>query len=318
MALVFVQADPDNPVVPPVGSYVVAQPLYGIWMYDPRDDTQRPIVVGEENFIFTEVVSADPKIAPPGILNGANLFALDPTIGDDGEAVLNIRSVYDFDGGAILDIPTVADPALTFAADRPFRFLRIEKAVSIPDDDIVDLDDTDFGISTEQGMREIVSYAEIQPDGSVMTKVPANVALAISVVDENGKRTGERHQNWIHVRPGQQLTCNGCHVADSGLSHGRREAFDAAYAGAPAGLLQFPGTLPMWSIGQPGETMAEVRARVTCLDAVDPCSSLQPNLNIRYTDVWTADPLIAIQNTNIDLSNAWGISMRLHPILGAR
>ena len=46
--------------------------------------------------------------------------------------------------------------------------------------------------------------------------------------------------------------------------------------------------------------MAEVRARVTCLDAVDPCSSLEPNLNIRYTDVWTADPLISIQNTNID------------------
>ena len=89
-------------------------------MYDPRDDTQRPIVVGEENFIFTEVVSADPKIAPPGILNGANLFALDPTIADDGEAVLNIRSVYDFDGGAILDIPT---PNRFFVAAQPERLI---------------------------------------------------------------------------------------------------------------------------------------------------------------------------------------------------
>jgi len=305
MALVFVQADPDNPVVPPVGSYVVAQPLYGIWMYDPRDDTQRPIVVGEENFIFTEVVSADPKIAPPGILNDANMFALDPTIADDGEAVINIRSVYDFDGSAIVDIPTTADPALTFAADRPFRFLRIEKAVSIPDDDIVDLDDTDFGISTEQGMREIVGYAMIEPDGSVMTKVPANTTLAISVVDANGKRVPNRHQNWIQLRPGEELRCNGCHsrgaldpVTGEPISHGRREAFDPAYAGAPAGLLQFPNTDPVWNIGQPGDTMAEVRARVTC--AVDGCSSIEPSMNVIYRDVWSADPVIAIQNVDID------------------
>ena len=305
MALVFVQLDPDNPVVPPVGSYVVAQPLYGIWMYDPSDNTQRPVVVGEEGFIFTEVVAADPKIAPPGILNGANVFALDPSIADDGEAVINIRSVYDFDGSAIVDIPTMADPALTFAADRPFRFLRIEKAVSIPDDDIVDLDNTDFGISTEQGMREIVGYAMIEPDGSVMIKVPANTTLAVSVVDVNGKRIPGRHQNWIQLRPGQELKCGGCHSRNAvdpvtllPISHGRRDAFDAAYAGAPAGLLEFPNTDPMWFIGQPGETMAEVRARLTC--ATDACSSIEPSMNVIYRDVWSADPAIAAQNVDID------------------
>ncbi len=94
------------------------------------------------------------------------------------------------------------------------------------------------------------------------------------------------------------MTWNGCHVAKSGLSHGRREAFDADYAGAPAGLLEFPGTDPMWNIGQPGETMAEVRARVTC--ATDGCSSLEPNINVVYRDVWSADPLVAAQNVDID------------------
>ncbi len=79
---------------------------------------------------------------------------------------------------------------------------------------------------------------------------------------------------------------------------GRREAFDPAYAGAPAGLLQFPNTDPVWNIGQPGDTMAEVRARVTC--AVDGCSSIEPSMNVIYRDVWSADPLIAIQNVDID------------------
>ena len=102
----------------------------------------------------------------------------------------------------------------------------------------------------------------------------------------------------MQLRPGQELTCNGCHVANSGLSHGRRDAFDAAYAGAPAGLLEFPNTDPMWNIGQPGETMAEVRARVTC--STDGCSSLEPSMNVIYRDVWSADPMIAAQNVDID------------------
>ncbi|MDH3337828.1 MAG: hypothetical protein OER22_10095 [Gammaproteobacteria bacterium] len=298
LANLFVQPDPDNPVTPDVGSFVVAPPLYGIWMYDPSAGTQLPVVPGEEGFIFTEVVAADPKVAPPVILDGSNDFTDDPTLADAAEGILNIRSVYDFDGGAIVDIPTMADPLQTLAADRPARFLRIEKAVSLPDADVVDLDATDFGVTTAFGMKEVVAYAMIEPDGSVMTKVPANVALQISVVDEYGKRITARHQNWISVRPGQELECNGCHVANSGLSHGRYEAFNAAYAGAPAGMLQFPNTDMQWFIGEPGETMAEVRARVTC--ANDGCSSLEPSMNVIYRDVWTADPVVRANNVDID------------------
>ncbi len=279
-------------------AFTVAPPLYGVWIYDPRDNTQLPVVPGEEGFMFTEVVAADPRIAPPVVLDGLNNFADDPTLVDAAEGVLNIRSVYDFDGQPAVDISAMADPVQTLAVDRPARFLRIEKAVSIPDDDIVDLDNTDFGISTVQGMKEIVSYAMIEPDGSVMTRVPANVALAISIVDENGKRITARHQNWIQVRPGQELKCNGCHVANSGLSHGRNDAFDTAYAGAQTAGVEFPNTDPQWFVGDIGETMAEVRARITC--ATDGCSSLEPSLNVIYRDVWTADPVIAAQNEDID------------------
>ena len=299
VALLFVQPDPDNPVAPTVGSFIIAPPLYGIWMYDPRDDTQLPVVRGEEGFIFTEVVAADPKVAPPVVLDGSDLFVADPTLAPAAEAVLNIRSVYDFDGGAVVNIAAMADPVQTPAANRPARFLRVEKAVSIPDNDLVDLNNTDFGVSTQQGMKEIVAYAMIEPDGSVMTRVPANIALAVSVVDENGKRITARHQNWISLRPGQELKCNGCHVANSGLSHGRFAAFDAAYAGAPTAGIEFPNTDPAWFVGDIGETMAEVRARITC--ATDGCSSLEPSMNAIYRDIWTADPVIRANNLDIDM-----------------
>ncbi len=282
--------DPDDPVTPVEGDFVVAPPLYGIWIYDPRDDTQLPIVPGEEGFMFTEVVSADPRPIPAVVLDGSNNFPMDGTLADNGEAVLNIRSVYDFDGTAIVDIPTVADPGQTLAADRIARFLRIEKAVSLPDEDLLDIDNTAFGVSTQQGMKEVIGYSMVEPDGSVMVKVPANTALMVSVLDENGHRITQRHQNWISLVPGQELKCTGCHDANSSLSHGRSEAFDSAYAGAQtAGVPFYPTADAQWFVGDIGETMAEVRARVTC--ASDGCSSIEPSMDVVYRDVWSANPL---------------------------
>lgn len=263
----------------------IAPPIYGIWIYDPRDETQLPVIPPEEGFMFTDAVAADPRTVPPVVLDGLGAFTADPDLAAEGAGVLAIRSVYDFDGGAVADIAALADPAQTTADARPARFLRVVKAVSIPDDDVVDLDDTAFGPSVQQGMREIVAYAPIEPDGSVMVKVPANVALTVAVLDADGRRVTARHENWLQVRPGQLLECNGCHVADSGLSHGRRDAFASAWAGAPTAGVPFPNTEPSLFVGEVGETMAEVRVRLSC--ASDNCSSLQPSVDLVYADMWT-------------------------------
>jgi hypothetical protein len=272
--------DPNNPPTLVPGDFAVAPPLYGIWIYDPRDATQLPIVPGEEGFMFTEVVTADPRIAPAVIPDGSSYYTLDPSLPDSGEAILNIRNVYDFDGAILpgIDPYVLADPAQTLAADRPARFIRIEKAVSQPEEDLRDIDNTAFGVTTLFGMKEIVGYAMVEPDGSVMVKVPANAALMVSILDENGMRITQRHQSWIGLSEGQELKCNGCHDAN-------------AYAGAPSGMNEFPITDPRWFIGEPGETMAEIRARITCGD--DNCSSLEPSMNVIYRDVWSANPLDA-------------------------
>jgi hypothetical protein len=289
--VIVIDPSDDNPPTPAVGDFLVAPPLYGIWIYDPRDDTQLPIVAGEEGFMFTEVVSADPRPIPPVVVDGLNDSSLDSALFDNGEAILNIRNVYDFDGAMLpgIDPAVLADPLQTLAADRPARFLRIEKAVSQPDDDTRDIDNTAFGVTAAFGMKEIVGYAMIEPDGSVITKVPANAAFMVSVVDENAMRITQRHQNWISVPAGQELKCNGCHDANSGVSHGRIDAFDSAYAGAPVAGVAFPNTDSQWFVGDVGETMAEVRARITCGD--DACSSIEPSLNVIYRDVWSANPL---------------------------
>ncbi len=263
-----------------------ANPVYGIWIYDPRDNTQLPVVPPEAGFIFPEVVAADPKTAPPVILDGSTVFAMDPNLVAEGAGVLHIRSIYDFDGVAVANIDALADPAIATADQRPGRFLRLVKAVSLPDEATLNIDipNTAFGRSTQQGMKEILGYSMIEPDGSVMVKVPANVAFAVSVLDANGRRITARHQNWMQVRPGQLLECNGCHVAQSGISHGRGDAFNSAWAGAQnAG--GFPNTDPAMLVENLGDTMAYTRAFNSC--ANDNCSSLEPSINVEFTDVWT-------------------------------
>ncbi len=264
-----------------------APPLYGIWMYDPRDQTQLPIVTGEEGVLISNVVAAQPQPAPQSIPDKTVGVDLDRNLAAANAGVIDIRSVYDVDGvdTAKPNIATLADPAMATAAQRPARFLRIVKAVAIPDKDTRDFKNTAFGPDRRQGMREIVGYAPIEPDGSVRVEVPANVALAVSVVDANGRRISARHQNWLQVRPGEELKCNGCHDPRSGLSHGRRDSFASVYAGAAATGVAFPDTIQSGAdaiIPNFGETMAEARTRVSCQSD---CAALVPSMDVVYKDV---------------------------------
>jgi hypothetical protein len=122
----------------------------------------------------------------------------------------------------------------------------------------------------------------IEPDGSAMAIVPANVALAVSIVDEFGRRTSPRHQNWLQVRPGTELKCNGCHENGTGFSHGRSDAFTSAYAGA-IDVAPFPNSVTS-IFADFGDTMAEARARISCATG---CDSITPSVDVIYSDVWT-------------------------------
>lgn len=282
LALIFVPCTDERLAVTDPAP-VVAPPLYGIWMYDPLTQTQQPIVIGEEGVLIADIVAAQPRRNPSSIPDKVAGVDFDADLVAEGAGILNIRSVYDIDGTTPTSIAAVSDPVNPAFATRYARFLRVEKAVAIPDEDTVDLDNTAFGPSILQGMREIVAYAPIEPDGSVRVKVPANVPLAVSVLDANGRRRTSRHQNWLQVMPGQELKCNGCHSIASNLSHGRSDAFLSAYAGATSTGVPFPNTVSTFS-PDAGETMAETRTRVSCQTD---CAALEPSVDIVYDDVWT-------------------------------
>ena len=281
-------------------------PAYGLWIYDLSNNTERPLFIAEGGYILTDVVVLQPYTRPTIIP--------DQTVTDsvataswatENVGVLNIRSVYDRDGVFNCDFSGVTCGGITSLAalsstvvpadTRPARFLRIVKAVSLPDPDetgMPDLKRAAFGPDRNKGMREVLGYTTIEPDGSVKIKVPANVAFEIQVLDKAGRQIGPRHDNWLQVRPGETFTCNGCHEVPTGtnpplpMPHGRR---DAEAASINAGMLQdgeIPGTqIPTTADvpyeGRYQETMAEVRTRTSS-------AALDPTANIIFDDYWTS------------------------------
>ncbi len=278
---------------------MAAPPLYSAWLFDPDGNTLKPVIEPTENSMVEDVVSLQPRTLPAFIADGSTTTQL----AADGVGILDIRSVYDWDGvetGA--GIGGIAGAAQRPADGRTARFLRIEKPVSLGDDELDDgFPDYDTDLADDREMREILGYVPIEPDGSVRVKVPANVAFRIAILDANARRIAPDHTAWLQLRPGEVLACNGCHQGGTGTSHGRRDlwAADGALAsiwgGASAAGTAFPGTAGTSAILPTcaGETMAQARYAVPCrqdgtADVQDatPTGAATLSVNVNFTDVW--------------------------------
>lgn len=261
----------DDPVAP-------ALPRFQIWMLDPQSRTQRIVTQADENEYFSEVVAME-TIPLPELSTGD----IDPLLASNEEAILNIRSIYDVNGVDVAtpDIATLADPGQTDPDTIGAKFLRLVKAVSIPDEDVLDFDNSIFGVNRSQLMREIVGYVPIEPDGSVRAIIPANIPLMLSVVDRTGKRISPRHQNWIHFAAGETLDCRGCSIAAGSEPHGRPDALPPSVHVGGSVTLPYPNTEPSLYSPSGGESMAEIFAFVNSINGH------RPQIDLDYVDRWT-------------------------------
>jgi hypothetical protein len=222
--------------------------------------------------------------------------AAQQTLVNNGVGILDISSVYDFDGvdTAKPDIATQANPQEASFYTRLARFVRIEKAVEIPPKSVRKIDQNDFG-PAGMGMREILGYAPVQPDGSVQIQVPAQVPFTIDVLDGNARRITAKHSSWMSLQPGETKSCNGCHTAGNAMdpSHGRSGLTVPVNKGAPTNGSPFPGTYSAL-FASAGDTMAQTLVRISCetgsalasLPDPQPCSQIL-STDVIYSPVWT-------------------------------
>ncbi len=252
---------------------------YAIYMYDPNVQTWLIVAAPPTGFMHTDPVALQPRSEPTVLpVLSVDVFAAAENLG-----VVEVRSVYDTDGLGrmaesmlvaadrqngcafgiavtantnvqdprpmvpdILSIQNPSDPAYRCSPVRFVRVLRGLPAVAGAIGTRRALGETDFS------MQQIVGYAPIEPDGSFKLKLPADTPLALQVLDAQG-RAFQTHSNWIQVRSGEKLSCNGCHSPTRGAPLNST----ALTSNTP------PALRGVWtSVRQPGETLAAVRARV--------------------------------------------------------
>ncbi|HTY93876.1 MAG TPA: hypothetical protein VMC02_08310, partial [Steroidobacteraceae bacterium] len=282
-----------------------APPLYSVWMFDPKANTLQPVMQPTDGIMITDLVAAQPRTLPAEIVDQQPGVTLDQDMANAGVGAIDIRDVYDFDGvdTAQPNTQAVANPAVTSPDKRLARFIRLEKPVSIPDRKTLKLDPAAFGVTNY--MREILGYAPVQPDGSVLIRVPAYVAFQISILDATGKRLSPVHDAWLQVTPGETVHCNGCHTpaaaqnplpGQTAHSHGRAGVFTSAYSGGNA-TIPFTNSLATYTTNtgttEPlvpttaGQTMAETLGAASCAGDTPHCLRNTPSVNLVYTDIWT-------------------------------
>jgi hypothetical protein len=286
-----------------------APATYAIYMFDAAVQTWAIVAAPPTGFMYTDPVPLQARAEPSATLP----TTVDADLAAQDMALIEVRSVYDTDGlnrmaaqmlvqadlaagctsaipqttpsdpmdtrSRVADIKRMKDPADPAYRCSPARFIRAIRAVAPPSGS--------SGLrnaigETEFEQQQILGYAPIEPDGSFKLKVPADVPLALSVTDGEG-RALQTHTNWIQVRPGERRTCDGCHSPRRGA---------ALNAGAvvntiPAGIKQ---ALASQHIS--GETMASLRTR---LDA----SALALVTDPAFTELWadTAKPGVSARES---------------------
>jgi len=277
--------------------FTEATPFYALAMYDPATGALPRIRYAQEETYYTDIVVGQSHTVPVLIADVVD-------VAEDNMGTLHIRSVYNLDGvfdnrdaNAASTLADMKDPTIVLVEDRPASFLRISKQVPSWDEDTRDISGASFGVG--QVMNEIVGYAEIQPDGSVIAKIPADIAFTFSIVNANGVRisNGGRHNNWMQLRPGETLTCNGCHThqdAETEVPHGRISGLDVVNTGAPNDGA-YPNTDPAMG-ALIGETMAQTRVRLDVTKL-----NLSPDLE--FVDVWgdVGNKVVGFSYTYADL-----------------
>lgn len=304
-ALVSFKPAPPNPssvTDPMTGVEELDQgaPEYSIYMMDLANRTLRPVHLSSAGKALVDPIAILPRGLGDTPATIGDKF-LDPALatesnglGGQGMGVFNVRSVYDTDGLDIMgdsvlapgetiprtatgepDLLKMKDPTTPEFVNRVARFVRVTRAIPTPPGMIMDA----IGES-EFEMQEILGYAQVEPDGSYRVKVPADTAVAMTVLDKEG-RAFQTHTNWLQVRPGETRTCNGCHSP--------RRATEPLNSSPIAG--SHTTNINNWAVIA-GETMADTKSRN------DPTAGdLLPD--ITYTPVWAAISVGGIQQTTI-------------------
>lgn len=312
------RTDPLNPV------YSVcdnggesSDPSYGLYIFNINSKTLTPFLEPPaDNGVYVDpVVAIDRSQFNSAVPQLAVNNNVDSVMAANSVGAIHVRSVYDSNmlNSLIVNnlprgtsLPLMADgrgnieelvrSASTSTDTLPVRFMRIISPM--PTYSSTQVAAHQYGANGRR-MRAILGYAAVEPDGSTLVEIPANVPFAIELVDSQGTTFKGQHKNWMMLAPGETLSCNGCHEGHSEveLSTLNTGFSTTTYNGAISLQLQASMDANIIAQVQGGETMAELRSRF------DPLSLKLDRDPSWFDYYWANSPTIALEYNDSNLAN---------------
>ena len=284
-----------------------APPLYSVWMFDPTQNTLLPVMPPVEGVMVTDVAAAQPRTLPNIILDKVPGVDLDQNLVDARrrrhrhQERLRLRrrghrqAEHRHARRPGQDAGRAAPGALPPPARRRSRFPTRPSSTSPAPPS-----------APPTTCARSSATPRSSPTARCASRCPPMSPSAWSVLDANGRRISPMQGAWLQVRPGEIVTCNGCHTPASAqhpVSHGRQGLFALGLAGAattgvavPAHHLlrhRPPSSRPGRDHGA-GAHARQLHQRHAAVQAD------VPSVNVLYTDVWT-DPAQATPGAPINL-----------------
>lgn len=185
---------------------------YGIYMMDKKGNDVR-FVYNNPDYNDIDAVPVLPRdeltVAIPKIFESEEYVKNAITAGQKTGTFFD-GNVYDRDPADNLFKPDAKhlnkDGSLGQA-----KYVRVLTAVPMPRDR-----DNRGGAmgNTNLEKERVVGYGNIRSDGSFSIEVPANMALHLQTLDENGMMLVSQ-RSWTQVMPGEKRLCTGCHDSHS-------------------------------------------------------------------------------------------------------
>ena len=181
-----------TPPTPRAPTSQLAPPQYTLWIYDFDAGTLSPMLGAEPGTMIVEPVIMQARTPAPTFIPD---FSADRR-GRSAEHGHQRRSACSTSAASMISTastprrrtsPAGRSEQATFY-QRPYALHADREGRGNSRQEVRKIDDSAFG-PAGMGMREILGYAPIQPDGSVQIQVPANVPFTVDVA----RREREAH-----------------------------------------------------------------------------------------------------------------------------
>ena len=181
----FIKPNPLNEKYFLVSAKLTPTGLWGIYLVDIYDNVTL-IAEGEgEGYInpIPLMVRKTPPVIPDRIVEG------------DKEATVFIQDIYEGEGL----------PGVPRGTVKKLRIMSYEYAYyQSPSNHFAQ------GIQSGWDIKRLLGEVDVEPDGSVMFKVPACTPISLQPIDSMG-RTVQWMRSWLTGQPGETVSCVGCH-----------------------------------------------------------------------------------------------------------